>query len=161
MSGGTPNENWDRLISLSHLSAAVGHHVINAFSAVVSNAELLRIRLPELVDNSALDDLAAFAETIVQTSLSASTVARRLIDFTRYFAAAEQDQTRARMEPLDVNELLVEIVASQQPILGSGIRWQTRFSPVPAIRGDLEQLRMMWRHLILNAYEALPDRLGL
>ena len=32
----------DRLIDLAHLSSAVGHYLINAFSATVSNAELIR-----------------------------------------------------------------------------------------------------------------------
>ena len=40
-SNGEPDES-ERLKELGHLSAAVGHHVINAFSAVVSNAELIR-----------------------------------------------------------------------------------------------------------------------
>ena len=32
----------ERLVDLAHLSAAIGHSLINAFSAVVSNAELIR-----------------------------------------------------------------------------------------------------------------------
>src|SRR4051794_32444328 len=30
---------------LGHLASGVGHHVINAFAAVVSNAEILRLKL--------------------------------------------------------------------------------------------------------------------
>ena len=67
------------LTNLGHLSSAVGHHVINAFSAIVSNAELLRLKPPL----AAVADPAALAETIVGTALDAATVARRLIDYTR------------------------------------------------------------------------------
>ena len=51
----------EHLTDLGHLSAAVGHHVINAFGAIVSNAELLRMNVrPDRVDPVAL------ADTIVQ-----------------------------------------------------------------------------------------------
>ena len=55
-SGGEPDEA-ERLKELGHLSAAVGHHVINAFSAVVSNAELIRSHAKG--PNCDLDELAA------------------------------------------------------------------------------------------------------
>ena len=47
----------ERLNNLGHLSAGVGHHVINAFSAIVSNAELLRLNppLPMATDPAAFD----------------------------------------------------------------------------------------------------------
>src|SRR3954464_10334488 len=74
-----PSECPRSLNDLGHLSSAVGHHVINAFSAIVSNAEILRIRMamPAPVDPTDL------AELIITTAMDAATVARRLIDFTR------------------------------------------------------------------------------
>ncbi len=39
-------EAVERLNNLGHLASGVGHHVINAFSAIVSNAELLRLKPP-------------------------------------------------------------------------------------------------------------------
>ena len=40
----------DRLIELAHLSSAVGHYLINAYSATVSNAELIRSPLSRSTD---------------------------------------------------------------------------------------------------------------
>src|SRR6516162_1632455 len=71
--------NHRSLNDLGHLSSAVGHNVINAFSAIVSNAEILRLRMamPTPVEPTDLADL------IITTAMDAATVARRLIDFTR------------------------------------------------------------------------------
>ena len=46
MADNDPDETIERLNDLGHLSSGVGHHVINAFSAIVSNAELLRLKPP-------------------------------------------------------------------------------------------------------------------
>src|SRR3954471_18290068 len=59
----------EKLTNLGHLAGGVGHHVINAFSAIVSNAELLRLKST----SKAGADPAALAETIIQTSLDAAT----------------------------------------------------------------------------------------
>src|SRR5690242_16770039 len=72
-------ESAERLTDLGHLAAGIGHHVINAFSAIVSNAEILRLasQAKEPIDPETV------ADTIVKTAVEASSVARRLIDFTR------------------------------------------------------------------------------
>jgi len=51
-----PAQALERLADLGHLSAGVGHHVINAFSAIVSNAEILRLsaQMPSSVDPMAI-----------------------------------------------------------------------------------------------------------
>ncbi len=77
------------LNDLGHLGSGVGHHVINAFSAIVSNAELLRIKAAS--GPSAIDP-AAIADMIIDTALEASTVARRLIDYTRPITTIGQDR---------------------------------------------------------------------
>ncbi|MBV8077597.1 MAG: hypothetical protein JO284_14410, partial [Planctomycetaceae bacterium] len=86
----------ERLTNLGHLSAGVGHHVINAFSAIVSNAELLRLK-PSI---PAIADPVALADTIIQTALDAATVARRLIDYTRPVTSI--DPERSAVEPSSV-----------------------------------------------------------
>ena len=77
MSDRDSTDRLELLVNLGHLSSGVGHHVINAFSAIVSNAELLRLN-PTAV---APADRVALADTIIRAALEASHVARRLIDF--------------------------------------------------------------------------------
>src|SRR3954468_15842169 len=100
----------ERLNDLGHLSAGVGHHVINAFSAIVSNAELLRLNPPLL----SVADPAVLADTIIRTALEASTVARRLIDFTRAVTSIEPDQAAFEPSTIALDCLAKEVVAEEQ-----------------------------------------------
>ncbi len=64
---GDEMDEAERLKELGHLSAAVGHHVINAFSAVVSNAELIRSHAKS--PNCDLNELAALGGAIIENAL--------------------------------------------------------------------------------------------
>ena len=133
------------LNNLGHLSSAVGHHVINAFSAVVSSAEILRIKMasPTPVDPSSLADM------IINTALEAASVARRLIDYTRPI-------TDIGEEPVLLHDLIAEYVAAEQTSGSRGdLAWAVDLAPVPAIRGRAVHLRTMFSLLLDNACEAM------
>src|SRR5437763_7850475 len=146
----------ERLNHLGHLSAGVGHHVINAFSAIVSNAELLRLNppLPSVADPATLADM------IVKTALEASTVARRLIDFTRPVTSIDPNQAAFEPSTIALDRLADEVVAEEEADDAHEVRWQTELAAIPPIRGHAVQLRAMLRHLIKNAYDAMPGREG-
>jgi signal transduction histidine kinase len=146
----------ERLNNLGHLSAGVGHHVINAFSAIVSNAELLRLTPPLPMAT----DPAVLAEMIVQTALEAATVARRLIDYTRALTSIDPQQAAFEPSTIALDRLVAEVVAEEQDAGPGAVRWQTELAPVPPIRGHAIQLQAMLRHLIANAYDAMPERRG-
>ena len=133
------------LNNLGHLSSAVGHHVINAFAAVVSSAEILRIKMasPTPIDPSAL------ADTIVNTALEAASVARRLIDFTRPI-------TDIGEESVLLHDLIAAYVADGPTSPPTGkVEWLTDLTPVPPIRGDAVHLRTMLTLLLDNSREAM------
>ena len=69
----TGADDHDRLIDLAHLSSAVAHYLINAFSATVSNAELIRSPMSRTTDAK---EQAALASSIIDTALNASNVAQ-------------------------------------------------------------------------------------
>jgi signal transduction histidine kinase len=146
----------ERLNNLGHLSAGVGHHVINAFSAIVSNAELLRLNppLPSVADQATLADM------IVRTALEASTVARRLIDFTRPVTSIDPHQAAYEPATIALDRLVAEFAAAEQAAGPPTVRWSTALAPIPPIRGHAVQLRAMLRHLVNNAIEALPGATG-
>jgi two-component system NtrC family sensor kinase len=139
----------EHLLALGHLSSGVGHSVINAFSAIVSNAEILRLT----AGTDHPSDAVEVAETIVRTAVEASGVARRLIDFTRPF-------TVAGPEPIDLERLAEEAIAAERPKAPPGISWVVERGGVPPIRGHDEHLRLMLRHLVANALEAMPETGG-
>ena len=146
----------ERLIDLGHLSSGVGHHVINAFSAIVSNAELLRLDPPL----ATFADPAVLAETIIKAALEASTVARRLIDYTRTVTSIEPDRAAFEPETVALDRLVADVIAGERQSGRSGLEWETDLTPIRPIRGHGVQLRAMIGHLLRNAYEALPPRGG-
>src|SRR5262249_33174214 len=111
----------ERLKELGHLSAAVGHHVINAFSAGVSNAELIRSHAQG--PNRDLNELSALAAAIIENALGASHVPRRLIDFTRRFTSPGFDQKADPVVLIDLNQLLRETAEAYQADNDSGVEW--------------------------------------
>jgi signal transduction histidine kinase len=131
---------------LGHLASGVGHHVINAFSAVVSNAEILRIRM-SLADPP---DPIALADAIIKTALDASAVARRLIDVTRPLTDVGADE-------IALDALITEYVAARQAGEVEDVLWTASASPVPPIIGHAPQIRSMLDHLTTNSREAAGD----
>jgi two-component system, NtrC family, sensor kinase len=132
------------LNDVGHLASGVGHHVINAFSAIVSNAELLRIKL---ASTATPIDPAAIADMVIETAMEASTVARRLIDYTRPITAIGEER-------LQLDRIVDEFVESRKAA-DRAITWSTRIDPVPPILGRAEHLRSMLDLLVANALDAL------
>jgi len=160
LTGGTAGEadDNDRLMDLAHLSAAVAHFLINAFSSVVSNAEQIRSRGRGPSDLSQVETLGA---SIVKTSIDASQVARRLIDCTRHVSVIENDYTgSAEPRLIDINQLIREMIESPKIFASPGIDRVVNVSPIPSIAGDAGRLRSMLRHLVQNAIEAMDDGSG-
>lgn len=139
----------ERLAELGHTSSGVGHHVINAFSAIVSNAEILRLTA---ASNVALDP-ATVADMMVRTAVDAAGVARRLIDYTRL-------ATNIGTERVALDQLIAEVVETERNGRHPDIKWEVQLAPVPLIVGHEIQLLAMVRHLLDNAYEAMPDQAG-
>ena len=133
---------------LAHLSSSVGHHVINGFSAIVSNAEILRLRLGK---SDSPEQLAVLAAAIIRASVDAASVARRLIDVTRPMTAIGD-------AAVDVDRLLTEYVEAKSAREFPGVRWVREGGGVPAIRGDAGQLRSMLDHFSTNALEAMRSK---
>src|SRR6516162_3854001 len=100
----------ERLNNLGHLSAGVGHHVINAFSAIVSNAELLRLNSPL----ATIADPIVLADTIIRTALEASNVARRLIDYARPLTSIEPDRAAFEPHELALDRVVADVAAMER-----------------------------------------------
>jgi signal transduction histidine kinase len=143
---------------LGHLSAAVAHHVINAFSAIVSNAEMIRSR--STAGDAPGAQRGAPAVSIVETALDASQVARRLIDWTRRLTAIEIHRPGGEPPLVDINQLIGDFVESRRTRFGPRVEWQLTLEPLPAIVGDPVQLTGMLDHLVKNAVQAMPAGSG-
>ena len=157
MRDGEVEETLRRMIDLGHVSAGVGHHLINAFSAVVSNAELLRLDPPM----PSIADPASLADTIIRTSLEASNVARRLIDYIRPVISIDPNQRPAfQPDTLALDEFMTLYVEQHPSKAGPPIQWELDLTPVEAIQADRFQLRSMLDHLVDNAVESFSPEGG-
>lgn len=156
MNGEHEAETRERLINLGHLSSGVGHHVINAFSAIVSNAELLRLKPPVTM----VTDPVALAETIIKSALEASTVARQLIDHSRIATSIESEHDPRCSSLVALDGLVAETAGMEQAKCGRNIVWGMNIEPIPPIRGSEFQLRAMLIRLLENAYESMRAGAG-
>jgi signal transduction histidine kinase len=147
----------DPLRDLGHLADSVAHHVINAFSAIVSNAELIRSRVSAPVDPVMLETLGG---SMIETALDASDVARRLIDWARRVTPLDTGQTAGEPATVDLNHLIEQLIESEKLAQRSGVDWVMALTPIPTIPGNAAQLRLMLSHLVQNALEALPNGQG-
>jgi signal transduction histidine kinase len=150
-------EETDRLRNLGYLSASVGHHVINAFSAIVSNAELIRSRSLGPIEPAELDSLGS---STIEAALDASQIARRLMDWAKRVTAFEAG--KAGREPLavDLNQLIEDLVEFEKSDECAGVEWVLDLAPIPPVPGDAAQLRSMFGYLIENARESLLGAAG-
>jgi signal transduction histidine kinase len=144
-----PSADYDPLQSLAHLSSLVGHHLINSYSSIVNNAEVLRL----LANNGNRVDPEEFHDRIIRNAIEASQVARKLIDLVRPATCPED-------EPIDLARLIKEAVDEVGLIPSSRISWEVATEPIPMIPGSEEELRGMFRSILINAVEAIGDREG-
>jgi two-component system, NtrC family, sensor kinase len=147
----------DRLIDLAHLSSAVGHYLINAYSATVSNSELIRSPISRVADSR---EPAALATSIIDTALHAANVARKLIDWARAEGALELLDPSGEPRMVDLNQLIAEHIEAEKHSGSPGIDWRSSPGAIPPIPGDQYQLRSMLARFVENAREALPEGCG-
>lgn len=150
-------EDAKKLRELAYLCSSVSHHVINAFSSIVSNAEIIRAQAGGAQD---FEELEESGTAIVETALEASKVARKLIDWARRAAGVAGQPEGGELPSVDLNGLIRERLEAEQ-VSGSGrIKWVLALGPIPPIPGDATGLSAMLGCLLQNAREALPDGAG-
>src|SRR5262249_8130491 len=156
--GNGEGDDRRRLVDLAHLSAAIGHHLINAFSAAVSNAELIRSPDARPVDRK---DYPLLASSIIDTALDASQVARKLIECGRRIGALQLSEPNGEPRPVDLNQLIHDVVEIERQASDGEIEWRVSPGAIHPIPGDPVQLRTMFARFVQNAREALPGGCGM
>jgi signal transduction histidine kinase len=151
-------ENLDPKELSCHLSSGVGHQVINAFSTIVSQGEVLRSLFGPASENRA--EIDQRVDTIIKTALDAALMTRRMMDYTIEAIAIDPDRPDEGLEEVHLDRLLSEVAEEERANLGHGVDLALDKAAVPAIRGHRRALRDMLRFLIRNASEALEGRPG-
>ncbi len=159
MSEGAPPRltEGEKLRELSYLTSSVGHHVINVFSAIVSNAELIRSPEGRTISQA---ELAALGTSLIDAAIAASQVTRRLMDCARRASTADGDPSNPNFAPVNFNDLIVQAVEAEKSQTTSQVEWILTLGSIPEIAGDADSLRAMFAYLLRNASESLRGGTG-
>ncbi len=140
----------ERLRAFREMAGEVAHDFNNTLSGILARAQLL---LADVQD----PDVRRSLRMIEQVALEGAWVVRRFQDFSRTRPARP-------FQSLDINQLVEEIAASarsrwNQQIAARGLSGEIRCEtgPVPAVAGDMAELRQVLTSMALNALDAMPE----
>ena len=139
----------NRVTTMGQLAASIAHEVNQPIAGAVTNADAglrwLSTRPPNL------EEVREAFERIIKDSKRAGDVIGRVRNLIK--------KAPPRNDPLDVNEMLLEVVAlTRGELPRNGVSLQTQLSEgLPLIHGDRVQLQQVILNLILNAIEAMSE----
>jgi signal transduction histidine kinase/ActR/RegA family two-component response regulator len=140
----------EKLRALGQLAAGVAHDLNNILAAVLGQAQLLQLRIP---DPEIQDALA----TLENAATDGAHIVRRLQDFAR-------QRARSELVPMDLGAAVQEALEIARPRWrdepqrhGHVIAITTTLRGLPAILGHPAEVREAVTNLILNAVDAMPQ----
>jgi PAS domain S-box-containing protein len=142
----------NRLATMGQFAASIAHEVNQPIGAARNNAHaalrFLAARPPDL------DEVREALDSVVGETYRASDIIGGIRDQVK--------KVPPRMEGIDVNEAISEVVALVRGELGKqGVSVQTSlFDRLPPAHGDRVQLQQVILNLILNAMEAMSMNTG-
>tara|TARA_B100001109_G_scaffold255886_1_gene262231 strand:+ start:27904 stop:29523 length:1620 start_codon:yes stop_codon:yes gene_type:complete len=168
-----------RMASMGHLAAGMAHEINNPIAVVYSNIATLSEYLSELINladqyqsaesqiadraiASALQDLRASidldfvrsdAPDLVRTSRLSLERVRNIVSDLRTFA----DSNEIRKENVSLDTLMAEAVRELGLDKSETIHVIQLLSQLPAVNCSNEQVRLVFRHILHNAQDAMAD----
>ncbi|MEO7932188.1 MAG: MASE1 domain-containing protein [Chthoniobacterales bacterium] len=134
--------------SLGIMAGGIAHDFNNLLTAVMGNAELLKLRLP---GNPLVEEHTGEIE---KAGRKASELCQQMVAFSGYTVIADV--------AVNLNDWLEKHLAAMTPVLPRQIRVQTVFSPeVLQVNIQPDQLLQVFQNLIDNSVEAYHGRSGL
>jgi PAS domain S-box-containing protein len=136
-----------RVTTLGELTASIAHEVNQPLGALVTNAEACLLWLGHETPN--LDEARRNVEMIIKDGRRAGEVIRRI--------RALSKKTDPQMGPLDINDVVNEVVALvQREVLSHRVTLQRELAPaLPLVLADRIQLQQVLINLVINGIEAM------
>jgi two-component system sensor histidine kinase/response regulator len=136
-----------RIAAMGELTASIAHEINQPLTAVATNASAalrwLAVRPPNLAE----------AQEAMASAMREANRAGRVIERVRTLLKKAPPE----MRPLDVNEVIREILALvQRQLTSAGVAIHTQLVPaVPIVLGDRVQLQQVMLNLIMNGIDAM------
>jgi PAS domain S-box-containing protein len=136
-----------RVTTLGELTASIAHEVNQPLAAVVANGEACLRWLDRKTPD--LDAARRSVEWVINDGNRASEVIRRV--------RALAKKTDPQMAPLDINDVVNEVIALvQREVFSQGLSLRTDLAPaLPAVLADRVQLQQVLINLVINSIEAM------
>jgi nitrogen fixation/metabolism regulation signal transduction histidine kinase len=133
----------------SEVARRVAHEIKNPLTPIQLSAERLQIKLEDKLDEASQNLLKRSVHTIVTQVQALKTLINEFRDYARL--------PTARLVPLDLNELVNDVLALYGHALEAGTL-QVELKPdLPWIVGDATLLRQVVHNLVQNALDAVTD----
>jgi PAS domain S-box-containing protein len=137
----------ERVESLALMAGGVAHDFSNLLTAIIANAEMLRLLVR--------DDRVQTAT--VEEVLTAANTASELVEQLLTYAGGGV----IHPEPVELGELVAETLRLLRRRIRDGVELRLLADPdAPPVRGDRAQLRQIVMNLVLNAAEAIVGPSG-
>jgi signal transduction histidine kinase/ActR/RegA family two-component response regulator len=136
-----------KLESLGVLAGGIAHDFNNLLVAILGNASLALLDLPE--DSPARQSIV----DIERAGQRAGELARQMLAYS--------GRSRLLMEPVELSELVRELLTLLQVSIGKGVIIKLDLPDEPVVvDADAAQLRQVVMNLVINAADAIGDRSG-
>ena len=136
-----------RVTTLGELTASISHEVNQPLAAVVANCEACLRWLDRKTPD--LDAARRSVESVINDGNRASEVIRRV--------RALAKKTDPQMAPLDINDVVNEVIALvQREVFSHRVLLRTELAPaLPEVLADRVQLQQVLINLVINGIEAM------
>ena len=139
-----------RSAAWSEVARRLAHEIKNPLTPIQLSAERLQHKLESRLEGSDQSLLRRSVATIVSQVQAMQRLVNEFRDYARLPAA--------QMKPLDLNQLVQEVLALYGQAHDSGVL-SARLAPVlPRLLGDATQLRQVIHNLVQNALDAVSDQ---
>jgi len=136
----------EKLATIGTLAGGVAHEINNPLTAVLTNAQLLKMTLTDSDDQESV-------RLIEEGAKRCQGIVQKLMKYAR------KPLEREVSESVDLNRVIGNVLA----FLGyqleqENIHVSSRFASVPRIRGVANELEQVFTNLLLNAKDAIKQR---
>ncbi len=139
-----------KLAAVGELSAGVAHEINNPLGIILTEKQILQDTAKQYPDLAGkfLEQLQQSTEQISEQVKRCRHLTQNLLRFAR--------RTESKIEPVDMNSFLAEIVdLMDREARSGGIKFMTDFDDsLPRIKSDSSQLQQVFLNLIKNAIDA-------